>query len=94
MAKPDYINAHSLSNDNKKYLENVDKCDCFYCLKIFNPRKIKEWCDNGKAAICPYCGIDSIIYNSKTYPVTLKKRWNYGKDINYWRWSRYQWNVN
>ncbi len=46
MAKPDYINAHCLSSDNKKYLENVDKCGCFYCLKIFNLKKIKEWCDN------------------------------------------------
>ena len=68
MAKPDYINAHSLSSDNKKYLENVDKCGCFYCLKIFNLKKIKEWCDNWKNAICPYCASILLFMILKSIP--------------------------
>ena len=54
---------HSYSFENKKSLEKVNKCGCFYCLKIFNPEEIEEWVEDKKdyTAICPYCGIDSII---------------------------------
>lgn len=58
MTKPNYINAHACSSANRAYLEKSNKCGCFYCLKIFNSKEIKEGCDNGKTAICPYCDID------------------------------------
>ena len=54
-------------------------CGCFYCLKIFSPEDIKEWlvakdegnlCDRYGTAICPYCGIDSVIGESSGYPIT------------------------
>ncbi len=59
------INAHACSFHNREQLLKASKCGCFYCLKIFNPKEIKKWCDGEKTAICPYCGIDSIIYDSK-----------------------------
>lgn len=59
------INAHACIFHNWEQLLKVSKCGCFYCLKIFNPKEIKKWCDSEKTAICPYCGIDSIIYDSK-----------------------------
>ena len=68
----DIVNAHVCSSYNRKQLSKVDLCGCFYCLKKFNPKLIVEWCDNGETAICPFCGIDSILYDCKTYPVTDK----------------------
>ena len=66
----DLINAHACSMYNRKQLSKVDKCGCFYCLQVFNPNKILEWVDDGQTALCPFCGVDSIIYDNKTYPLS------------------------
>ena len=66
----DIIKAHQYSSNNIKILQNDNKCGCFYCLKIFSPKEIKEYLENEGTAICPYCGIDSIIGESSGYPIT------------------------
>ena len=38
-----------------------NECGCFYCLALFTPGEIDEWCDEGETALCPRCGIDSVI---------------------------------
>lgn len=79
--KKDVIRAHACCTNNKNQLQKIEKCGCFYCLKIFSPRLIKDWCDDGKTAICPFCGVDSIIYDNKFYPLdkqfleAMKKYW-------------------
>ncbi len=77
----DYIAAHQYSSNQKKQLLSDKKCGCFYCLQIFEPEKITEWIDSDSdTAICPYCGIDSVIGESSGYPVTkefLKKMKDY-----------------
>lgn len=68
--------AHRFSNNNKPELEKDEKCGCFYCIKIFHPSEIEEWlddknpCDWRDTAICPYCGIDSVIGESSGFPIT------------------------
>ena len=57
----DLIKYTKFSMENKSLLENSDQCGCFYCQKIYHPSEIKEWCDEGKTAICPHCGIDSVL---------------------------------
>lgn len=53
-------------SDREKLLSSP-LCGCFYCLEKFTPDKIEEWVDPdeasglGQTAICPYCGIDSVI---------------------------------
>lgn len=42
----------------------------FLLQKIFSPKEITEWIDNNKTAVCPYCGVDSIIRESSGYPIT------------------------
>lgn len=69
--KDDIIKAHKYSINNKEQLIKDKKCGCFYCLKIFNPKEIKEWIeDKTETAMCPYCGLDSIIGESSGYPIT------------------------
>lgn len=63
-------NAHICSSYNKRQLTDSEMCGCFYCLEIFDPKLIVEWCDDDQTAICPYCGVDSIIYDSKAYPLS------------------------
>lgn len=64
------IEAHKSSFKNKEDLLISKKCGCFYCLRIFEPIKIEEWLDNEETAICPYCGIDSVIGDSSGYTIT------------------------
>lgn len=70
-----HIIAHRSSSNHKKALEHDKICGCFYCLKIFSPKEIKMWIQGepGDAlgtAICPYCGIDSVIGESSGFPIT------------------------
>lgn len=75
---PDYIEAHDYCTNNKQKLVDDQICGCFYCGKIFEPSQIEEWIEDSEdnTALCPYCGIDSIIGESSGYPITqefLKK---------------------
>ncbi|MGN0181056.1 MAG: cytoplasmic protein [Candidatus Ornithomonoglobus sp.] len=76
------INAHKFSSNHKKHLLHDTKCGCFYCLKIFDPKEITNWVEDvSSTAICPYCGVDSVIGESSGYPITseflaeMKKYW-------------------
>ena len=78
----DIIAAHKFSINNKPMLENDSKCGCFHCLTIFHPKEIDDWiCDTVGTAVCPYCGIDSVIGESSNYPITTE----FLKEMNdYW----------
>ena len=68
----DYISAHKFSSNHRGLLINDKLCGCFYCLEIFFPSEIGCWIRDrfDETAICPYCGIDSIIGESSGYPIT------------------------
>lgn len=83
-AMNDIINAHNFSSDNYDALKNDSLCGCFYCTSIFNPEEIEGWIispDGRKTAVCPNCGIDSVIGQSSGYPITedflneMKSHW-------------------
>ena len=64
------IKLHKCEIYNREKIENTDLCGCFYCKKTFQPNEIKQWTDEGQTAICPKCGVDSIIYNNSEYIIT------------------------
>jgi len=49
-------------------------CGCFYCCAVFPPGGIDEWVDEqdgeGQTALCPRCGIDSVIGDRAGFPIT------------------------
>lgn len=59
--------AHKLSSYHKDMLVGHKKCGCFYCLKTYNPKEIKEWVDNDSTAICPHCGVDAVLPENPGY---------------------------
>ena len=70
-----FHSAHQHSSNHRKQIEKSQLCGCFYCLKLFHPAKITEWVDEdkdevGQTALCPYCGIDSVIGSSSGIPLT------------------------
>ena len=67
----DIISAHKFCANNMASLRKDKVCGCFYCMKIFSSDKIESYIEeNWDTAICPYCGIDSVIGESSGYPIT------------------------
>lgn len=66
--------AHKHSIFHHSEIMDSDLCCCFYCQSNFEPEKIIDWCDeddlSGKTALCPNCGIDSVIGSKSGYPIT------------------------
>lgn len=65
----DHIAAHKWSGWNRSTLMKSDFCGCFYCLEVFPPNEIQDWTDDGDTALCPKCGIDSVIGSVSGYPI-------------------------
>ncbi len=74
MTESDHIVAHKRSVFHRDEITASEQCGCFYCLKVFAPEAIEEWRDNddsrGDTALCPHCGIDSVIGSQSGYPIT------------------------
>lgn len=63
-------NSHKGCFKNKDEVLNFEECGCFYCTTIFSTSEIDEWIeesDGKETAVCPKCGIDSIL--SEKYPI-------------------------
>jgi|SRR6516165_820547 hypothetical protein len=77
-----HINAHKHCFGNREELMNSANCGCFYCVSIFPPGEIVKWVDDeDQTALCPFCGIDSVIGSASGYPITtdflsrMRKHW-------------------
>lgn len=65
--------AHKFCTDNKEDLQKDTRCGCFYCLKVFSPSEIMNYiADTKGTAICPYCGVDSVIGEHSGFPITIE----------------------
>ena len=69
----DVVAAHKHSIFHKSELEQSDLCGCFYCLETFPPSRVENWVDSdderGETALCPECGIDSVIGSASGFPI-------------------------
>ncbi|MFO0625725.1 MAG: cytoplasmic protein [Polyangiales bacterium] len=52
---------HRRSSKHRADLERSKSCACFHCKGTFSPARIKDWTDSGTTALCPLCGIDSVL---------------------------------
>ena len=64
------IKLHKHAINNRESISKSKKCGCFYCKKTFNPQDIVEWTDEETTAICPICGVDSVICDLENYKMT------------------------
>jgi len=72
MTEPDYISAHKHVSKHRSEIEESELCGCFYCLQIYQPSIIASWIDDESTALCPHCGIDSVIGSKSGYPITVE----------------------
>lgn len=52
---------HKLSTYHRATLKKVDAACCFRCFHRFAYGDIQEWWDEGATAVCPRCGVDSVL---------------------------------
>ncbi|WP_237709868.1 cytoplasmic protein [Stutzerimonas stutzeri] len=77
----DIKEAHKHSIRHRGELRDSEACGCFYCLEIFDYKNIEEWIDDGDTALCPGCGIDSVIGSASGFQISreflsaMKKHW-------------------
>ncbi|RZJ42474.1 MAG: cytoplasmic protein [Brevundimonas sp.] len=55
---------------HRKQVEQSSLCGCFYCETNFEPARVEEWTDDDDTALCPNCGIDSVIGDASGVAVT------------------------
>ena len=83
--------AHKHSAAHRDEITKSDKCGCFYCKKVFPSTEIREWIDEdvssvGQTALCPQCGVDSVIGDKSGLPLTphffseMHRFWFYSKE--------------
>jgi len=70
LGSQNHISAHKHCLRHRAELEASDVCGCFYRLAIFQPKETTEWTDDNQTALCPKCGIDSVIGSASGYPIT------------------------
>jgi len=65
---------HHSTFRNYNQVKESKKCGCFHCGNTFSPDEIDEWCDSDgrgdMTAICPYCGIDSVLGDAAGVEIT------------------------
>jgi hypothetical protein len=61
LSEHELLKAHKRSIYHRVEIENSQSARCFYCLDSFKPSEILDWTDDKRTAICPRCGIDSVI---------------------------------
>jgi len=63
--RADLESAHRQSSNHRDEVLRSHFCGCFYCKQTFPPSEIEKWTDEvdgiGTTALCPRCGIDSVI---------------------------------
>ena len=75
------VAAHGHSSDNKNEISKSNRCSCFYCLESFPSDEVRQWVNGENTAICPNCGIDSVIGDAsglslnKEFLISMKKYW-------------------
>jgi NAD-dependent SIR2 family protein deacetylase len=59
--KQEFKRVLKYSFKNKDSIEKSINCSCYYCISSFLKEEIQNWTDQGQTAICPKCGIDSVL---------------------------------
>jgi hypothetical protein len=69
----DVLNAHTHSSGHRADLFESERCGCFGCTAIFPTDAIEDWTDEidgvGVTALCPECGIDTVIGSASGFPI-------------------------
>lgn len=66
---PQLAEAHKHASQHRVEIEASTRCGCFFCFRTFPPLSIKAWIDASQTALCPGCGVDSVLGNSASHRI-------------------------
>ena len=81
------LEAHRHCTLNQQEIARSAVCGCFYCCSIYPAAAITQWLEDkvdgkaGRTALCPKCGIDSVLASASEAPITaeflaaMRQRW-------------------
>jgi hypothetical protein len=61
--------AHKHASQHRVEIEASTRCGCFFCFRTFPPLSIKAWIDARQTALCPGCGVDSVLGNASPHRI-------------------------
>lgn len=64
-----YIAAHKHASRHRAEIEASGRCGCFFCFRSFASADIKAWIDANQTALCPRCGVDSVIGSASQHRI-------------------------
>jgi len=56
-----YASALKHASNHRVEIDQSANCGCFFCFRRFVATEIRTWIDKNQTALCPRCGIDSVI---------------------------------
>jgi len=59
--------AHKHASRHRLEIEASPRCGCFFCFRTFAPTEIKTWTDANQTALCPKCGVDSVLGSASNH---------------------------
>ena len=65
-----YVAAREHASRHRPELEASDRCGCFSCFRTFATTTIRAWVDNNQTALCPHCGLDSVLGSASPYQLS------------------------
>ena len=73
MTETELKDLHGFAKHNRYNVMLSKECGCFYCLATFPGSEVKNWIDMTETAMCPKCGIDSVLPGGRGTPEVLKE---------------------
>ena len=64
--------AHRLGSKNEESIRLSHLAGCFYCLEIFPANAVKDFLEEERTALCPRCGIDSVMGDASDVPINAE----------------------
>jgi hypothetical protein len=56
-----YTSALRHASNHRAEIDQSAQCGCFSCFRRFQSAEIRTWIDKNQTALCPRCGLDSVI---------------------------------
>lgn len=61
------VAARKHASNHRAEIEASPRCACFFCFRTFANTEIKKWTDTNQTALCPRCGVDSVLGSASNH---------------------------
>ncbi len=65
-----FIAAKEHTSRHRAELNASTRCGCFFCFRTFAATDVKAWIDTDTTALCPHCGVDSVLGDASGHSIS------------------------